>query len=156
MEVDRSNEKGSVLGSVKIGEQRFFVRDLQERCTNLFDAQLIPVPLADTVDLAFMGTGDGTEEILALLRSFADLRQEYPDTRLYILGACQEARVGQEIRDLGLEENVFVVGRVDDPSVITEGCQCVLTPSQLSEHGLTGILQALRRKVSLAGGRQEV
>ncbi len=157
MGMDRSDDKGSILESVKIGDQRFFVRDLQERCTGLFDARLIPAPLADKIDLAFMGTGSGTEGVLALIRSFADLHQEYPDTRLYILGACRESEsVEKKIRDLQLEESVFVVGRVENPSVITEGCRCVFTPSQLSEDGFSGILQAFMREILLTGGRQEV
>lgn len=157
MGMDRSDDKGSILESVKIGDQRFFVRDLQERCTGLFDARLIPAPLADKIDLAFMGTGSGTGGVLALIRSFADLHQEYPDTRLYILGACRESEsVEKKIRDLQLEESVFVVGRVENPSVITEGCRCVFTPSQLSEDGFSGILQAFMREILLTGGRQEV
>ena len=118
------------------------------RETVLFDVRLIPMPCADTVSFVYMGMEDGTDAHLGLIRSFAGLHEEYPDVCLYILGEHQMSEeTEKEIRDLQLGENVFLMGSVDDPSILIEKCQCTLIPDQISTDGSGEILHTFMERV---------
>lgn len=148
MDGKKHMDKGYTCGSVEIDGKQFFIQDVRERCVNLFDARLIPMPCADTVSFVYMGMEDGTDAHLGLIRSFAGLHEEYPDVCLYILGEHQMSEeTEKEIRDLQLGENVFLMGSVDDPSILIEKCQCTLIPDQISTDGSGEILHTFMERV---------
>ena len=115
-----------VLEMVDLIGGQFFVQSGQECCPSLFEDRLIPVPSTDMVNFAFTETEGRIGVLLALLYSFAEVHREYPDICLYILGECPMIeKIEREIKKLQLEQEVFLVGKVENPSVITERCQCL-------------------------------
>ncbi len=143
------NREGFMLEEADISGVRFFVRNVRERRSNLFAAQLIPAPSADAVSFAFTQSEGQTAVFLALISSFAEIHREYPYARLYILGKCREEwEVEREIEKLHLEEKIFLVGEVENPWAVEKDCHCL--PNQSPE-----ALGPFMRKV-LQTGNEEV
>lgn len=139
-----------VLEMVELLGGLFFVRSGQKHCPDLFEAHLIPVPLADTVNFAFTETEGRVGVLLALVYSFAEIHREYPDTCLYILGECpMMEKVEREIEKLQLEQQVFLLGKVENPSVITESCQCLPAVVQSSGNISPEVFWPFMREVLL-------
>lgn len=118
--------EGLMLEEADILGERFFVRNVRERCRNLFAARLIPAPSADAVNFAFTETKGRTEIFLGLVFAFAEIHRKRPDACLYILGECPgEREVEREIEKLHLEEKIFLMGKVANPWAVEKDCHCL-------------------------------
>ena len=116
--------------NVSLKGMQYGIQNVEEDHANKMSAQLIPLPDTRTINFVTMGRLSTEKNHMALLRAFARLHGEYPETRLYILGDGplreQEER---KIFSLGLEDKVFLPGKVKNPFSVMRRCHCFILPS---------------------------
>ncbi|MDV2887565.1 glycosyltransferase, partial [Alkalihalophilus pseudofirmus] len=65
-----------------------------------------------------------------LIKAFAKFNQGYRNSKLYILGEGPLRKdLSDLIQELNLEEDVFLVGQVDNPFYIMDKCNCFVLSS---------------------------
>lgn len=113
-----------------VGDRAYVIQDIEETLSGRLSAQLIPVPEEDKVNFVTMGRMSTEKNQVALIQAFARLQEEYPDTRLYILGdGPLRDREERRVYELGLSDKVTLPGIVRNPFAIMQRCQCFIMPS---------------------------
>ncbi len=115
---------------VRLKDMPYVIQNADEPYRNRISAQLISLPEEDAVNFVTMGRMSTEKNHRALIKAFAQLQEEYPNTRLYILGdgPLRETEERQ-IFSLGLEKKVTLPGNVKNPFTIMQRCQCFILPS---------------------------
>lgn len=113
-----------------VGDRAYVIQDIEETLSGRLSAQLIPVPEEDKVNFVTMGRMSTEKNQVTLIQAFARLQEEYPDTRLYILGdGPLRDREERRVYELGLSDKVTLPGIVRNPFAIMQRCQCFIMPS---------------------------
>jgi CDP-glycerol glycerophosphotransferase len=77
-----------------------------------------------------------------LIKAFAQVHENHPETRLVILGGGKlEAELQELVQELGLESHVAIAGQVDNPFAIMAECDCFVLSSDYEGQPMT-ILEA--------------
>lgn len=113
-----------------IEDRPYLIQNIEETSAGRMTAQMIPLPEEGTVNFVTMGRMSTEKNHETLIRAFALLQNEYPDTRLYIMGdgplRDKEERL---VFGLGLKDKVVLTGNVKNPFALMQRCQCFILPS---------------------------
>lgn len=112
------------------GSRYYAVQNMESRGENVLCAQFIPIPEDSTVNFVTMGRLSVEKNHISLICAFAQLLEEYPQARLYILGeGALRSKEEDAIHQLGLEGKVMLPGNVQNPFAAMKKCQCFILPS---------------------------
>ncbi len=90
----------------------------------------IPEPSNENYNFVTMGRLSPEKGQDNLIKAFAKFNQGYRNSKLYILGEGPLRKdLSDLIQELNLEEDVFLVGQVDNPFYIMDKCNCFVLSS---------------------------
>ena len=91
---------------------------------------LIPMPEKGAKTFVNIGRHTAEKNQAGLVKAFAQLNREFPETRLYLIG---EGPVSTEVKALtyrlGVSNSVIMTGNLNNPFAIMEKCDCFILPS---------------------------
>ncbi len=98
-------------------------------------------PAGKDYDAVFVGRHDREKGVFDLIQIWNLVRRELPSARLLMIGSCNphnKARLTSLIAELGLGDNVTMVGMVDDPTKYSfmKRSKVCLFPSYVEEWGI--------------------
>jgi glycosyltransferase involved in cell wall biosynthesis len=111
-------------------------------CVDLRAISAVP-PAEIESDVIYVGRLLDHKGVDRLVAAVAMMKQDRPGVRLLIVGGGpEEAKIAQLIRDLGVEDNVRLLGRVDDddrPYALMKSSKVLVLPSVREGFGLVAL-----------------
>lgn len=90
----------------------------------------LELPDQNLTNFVTMGRFSTEKNHLRLIKAFAQYLEEYPNSRLYIIGGGPlEEDTQKLVKRLGLEEKVLLPGRLRNPYALMSRCDCFILPS---------------------------
>lgn len=101
----------------------------------------VPAPAAKEYDAVFVGRHDAEKGVFDLVEIWKSVTGMHPSARLAMIGSCNpnnRAKLVSLISELGLEENIYMMGTVDDDRKysLIKGSKLCLFPSYVEEWGI--------------------
>ncbi|MGN0522458.1 MAG: glycosyltransferase, partial [Eubacterium sp.] len=91
---------------------------------------LFPIPQKDKINFVTMGRLFPEKNHENLIKAFARINNEHPETALYIIGdGPLRAPLRRLIENLKLDKKVFLTGNMSNPFALLKRCSCFILPS---------------------------
>ena len=113
-----------------IDNKEYILRESYEYAGELSKATLVSVPDPKYTNFITMGRMSTEKNHENLIKGFSEYNKKFPSSRLYIIGDGPLLEMLKElIMDLDMEDKVFLVGKMHNPFILMNKCDCFILPS---------------------------
>ncbi|EOR24664.1 CDP-glycerol glycerophosphotransferase family protein [Niallia sp. Sow4_A1] len=114
---------------VQVNNKEYYIEKNGD-INQILDGNAIKVPDTSKFNFVTMGRMSPEKDQIKLIKAFAEFHKEYKDTELYIIGTGElEEEIRSTIKSFGLNDQIHLVGQLDNPFPLIQDCDCFVLSS---------------------------